>query len=352
MVRRHLRFLGGSAYRCPAISTTLRSTVMTRAAGSTRPVVRAASSPHRPGVGGRLGHQLVAVAVPAGGQRAAEAGHVVVGGDLGGPDEQPGFPGHAHPRGGQRPPRGLPVHFLEPRAGQVPARDPRSDQRRDHPPDPAALAGRGRGADDLLHVRGPDVLARHRADHRDGEPLTQPPLGMGVLARPLLLGRQPVGRQVIGDQVRAGPLHVRRVRGQPLDHLLQPPRQPVLGPRLALPPTAVLIPDRPPPAPRLPRRVHRHPALQLHHLALTAGGHAAGSARQDRATRLAAGPRPSRLEALAGAGCGISVGILVRAGAICHGTPPLPAFTQVRGLTASAPAIGLEPITCRLTGGL
>jgi hypothetical protein len=44
---RYLRFFGGSTYRCPATSTTLRSTEITRAAGFTWAMVRAASSPHR-----------------------------------------------------------------------------------------------------------------------------------------------------------------------------------------------------------------------------------------------------------------------------------------------------------------
>jgi hypothetical protein len=47
MVCRRLRFFGAATYRCPATSTTLRSTVMTRAAVSTWGTVRAAISPHR-----------------------------------------------------------------------------------------------------------------------------------------------------------------------------------------------------------------------------------------------------------------------------------------------------------------
>jgi hypothetical protein len=47
MVLRIFRFFGASTYKCPATSTTLRSTVMTRAAWSIWPVVRAVSSPHR-----------------------------------------------------------------------------------------------------------------------------------------------------------------------------------------------------------------------------------------------------------------------------------------------------------------
>src|SRR5579862_721982 len=57
-------------------------------------------------------------------------------------------------------------------------------------------------------------------------------------------------------------------------------------------------------------------------------------------------------EAPARAGCGFFVGFLVRGGADCAMRHlSLPAFMQVRGLTEWAPAIGLEPITCRLTAG-
>jgi hypothetical protein len=38
----------------------------------------------------------------------------------------------------------------------------------------------------------------------------QPPLGVGVLAGSAVLHRQPVRVQLVRDQVRAGPLHVRR----------------------------------------------------------------------------------------------------------------------------------------------
>ena len=129
-----------------------------------------------------------------------------------------------------------------------------------------------------------------------------------------LAGRVPGGGEVPGDQVRAGPLQVRRVGHQPLGDLLQPGRQPVLGRRLALPPRAVLHPHRPPPAPLPPRRVHRDPALQLnHHTTVAAGGRAgipaqqsAGPCRAARSRAAASGalPAPAR------AGCGFFVGIL------------------------------------------
>src|SRR5579862_1418071 len=52
-------------------------------------------------------------------------------------------------------------------------------------------------------------------------------------------------------------------------------------------------------------------------------------------------------------GCGDFVGILTAASGACLMTKPsLPALPQVRGLAPEAPAIGLEPITCRLTEGL
>jgi hypothetical protein len=88
-------------------------------------------APPQPGVGRGVGHQLVAVAVPPGGQRPAELVDVGVGGDLGGVDEQRRFPGHADLRGGQQALAGLPVHLGQPRVGQVPALDARADQRRE-----------------------------------------------------------------------------------------------------------------------------------------------------------------------------------------------------------------------------
>jgi hypothetical protein len=112
----------------------------------------------------------------------AEAAHVGGGRDLGGIDPQVRFPRDADRGRGQRPAGGLPVHLRQPRAGQVPAVDPRRHQGGDHPPDPVAFPGRRRGVDDLLHVPGLDVLAGDRGDDRGGEPLAQPPLGIGVPA--------------------------------------------------------------------------------------------------------------------------------------------------------------------------
>ena len=67
------------------------------------------------------------------------------------------------------------------------------------------------------------------------------------------------------------PLEEWRVGGQPLGDLLQPGGQLVLADRLTLLPLAVLIPDRPPPAPIPTGRVHRNPPLQLDHVAATPG---------------------------------------------------------------------------------
>ena len=168
---------------------------------------------------------------------------------------------------------------------------------------PVALPRRGRGVDDLLHVPGRDVLAGDRADDRGGEPLAQPALGVRVLAGPLPLDREPVGVQVVRDQVRAGPLHVRRVGFQPLGDLLQLGGQLLLGRRLALLPLAVLVPDRPPAALLLAGRVDRDPALQLDHRAAAPGGRAPGPAREHPpgavrpafARRRAGGPAAGRL---------------------------------------------------------
>ena len=46
----------------------------------------------QPGVGRGVGHQLMQVPAPPGGQGPAEPGDISVGGDLGGVDELGGFP--------------------------------------------------------------------------------------------------------------------------------------------------------------------------------------------------------------------------------------------------------------------
>ena len=197
------------------------------------------------------------------------------------------------------------MHLGQPRVGQVPALDPRADQRGDHPVHPVALPGGRRGVDDLLHVPGLDVLARHRADDRGGEPLAQPPLGVGVLAGPPVLDRQPVGVQVMGDQVRAGPLHVGRVGCQPLGDLLQLCGQLLLGRALALLPLAVLV-NTARHGPRLSGRVDRNPVLQLDHRA----GRGWPGGRPLARTRRAPGGRPSPAAAGRAAFRGPVVGIL------------------------------------------
>ena len=74
-----------------------------------------------------------------------------------------------------------------------------------------------------------------------------------------------------------------------------------------------------------------------------------------RALRLPFFGRPAGLAGALWRSCGVSVGILVRAGAACvMAHPSLPAFSQVRGLTITAklaPAPRLELGTCRLTEG-
>ena len=187
----------------------------------------------QPGVRGGVGHQLVQVPAPPGGQGPAEPGHVSMSRDLGRVDEQGGFPGDGDPRAGRAPAGGLPVHLPQPGAGQVPGCDPRGDHGRQAPAQPGALACGGGGVDDALHVGEADVLAADRREDWGDEPLAQPPLGVGVLAGPRPPGRVPVRGQVPGDQVRAGPLQVRRVGLQPLGHLPQLRGEPGLGDRLA-----------------------------------------------------------------------------------------------------------------------
>jgi hypothetical protein len=219
-------------------------------------------------------------------ERQTKPGDVVDGRDLAGIDPQRGFPRDTDQGRGHRPVPGLPVHLVEPRVGEVSAVQARADQGRDHPPDPVPLARRGRGVDDRLRVPGRDVLAGDRADDRGGEPLAQPPLGIGVLARPPLFSRLPVRVEVRGDQVRARPPHVRRVGRQPLGDLLQLAGQPVFAHRLALLPFAVLVPDRTPPVSGPPGRVDRDPVLQLDDQA--ARGRAGRRGRGQPASRLRA----------------------------------------------------------------
>ena len=206
----------------------------------------------QPAVGRGIDHQLIQVPAPPRGQGLAEPGDISAGGDLGGVDELRGLSLHAALRAGRGPAGGLPVNVPQPRVGQVSAPDSRRDHGRQAPVQPGALARGGRGVDRLLHVGDLDVLAGDGGDDRGHEPLAQPPLGVGVLGRPRPGGRVPARRQVIGDQVRAGPFQVRRISGQPLGDLGQLGRQLLLGRRLALAPPPVLLPHRPPPVPLPP----------------------------------------------------------------------------------------------------
>jgi hypothetical protein len=138
--------------------------------------------------------------------------------------------------------------------------------------DPVALACGGGGVDDLLRVVNRDVLAGDRADDRGGVPLAQTALGIGVLARLPVCHREPVRVEVPGNQVRAGPDHVRRTREKPLPDLLQLRGKLLLRDGLALLPLAVLVPHRPPPAPLVPGRVHGNLEFQLDNFPVTPGG--------------------------------------------------------------------------------
>jgi hypothetical protein len=65
--------------------------------------------------------------------------------------------------------------------------------------DPVAFPRRRGGVDDLLHVPGLYVLAGDHTDDRGGEPLAQPALGVGVLAGPPLIDREPGRRSRCAD---------------------------------------------------------------------------------------------------------------------------------------------------------
>src|ERR1035437_7332021 len=160
MVRRRLRFFGASRYRCPATSTTLRSTAITRAAGATGARVRAASSPHR----SPLWAAVVAISSSRSPCRPAA--------------------------------RAWPSLVISVSAGISAG----STNSADSPATLTCGAGSarspacqcGRGVDDLLHVPGLDVLADDRVDERGGVPLAQAAPGMRVLAGPPILNREPV----------------------------------------------------------------------------------------------------------------------------------------------------------------
>ena len=139
----------------------------------------------QPAVGRGVGHQLMQVPAPPGGQGLAEPGDIGVGGDLGGVDELRGFPGDADQRGGRGRPPACQCTSRSRGLTRYPAVIPAVTRADRHRLQPGALPGGGRGVDDLLHVGDPDVLAGDRGDDRGDEPGAQPPLGIGVLAGPL-----------------------------------------------------------------------------------------------------------------------------------------------------------------------
>ena len=257
----------------------------------------------QPGVGRDMGHQLIQLAAPARRPAPGRAWrHRSAAGISAGSTHSADSPEMLACGSGTGRSAGLPVHLPKPRIGQVPALDARAHHGRQAAVQPVALAGGRRGVDDLLHVTGGDVLAGDRRDDRGGEPLAQPPLGVGVPPRPPLGDRQPVGVQVVRDQVRAGPLHVRRPGPQPLGDLGQLGGQLRLGHRLPEPPPPVLGERRPPRLPRLLRRVHQNPALRLHHhTSGIAGGLASVPGHAGRAACRRGTPSP-RAAARRGAG--------------------------------------------------
>jgi len=125
-----------------------------------------------------------------------------------------------------------------------------------------------------------------------GEPLAQPPLGVRVLAGPPLPGRQPVRVQVIRDQVRAGPLHVRGVGPESFGDLLQLGGQLRLSRALPEPALPVLGEHRTPWLPAGLGRVDEYPEVQLDHRAVGLPDGVAGLPAHPGASRRAAWPGP------------------------------------------------------------
>ena len=202
-------------------------------------------------------------AVPSRAERLAEPGDVPGGRDLGRVYPQPGLPRDADDGRGQWPFPGLPVHLGRLGTDQVTALYPRADHGRDHPPNPVTFPCRGCGVDDGLGVPGLDILAGDRTDDRGSEPLAQPLLGVGVLARPAPFRWEPVRVEVPGNQFSAGPRHVRGVGRQSLGDFLQLCGQLLFRDGLALLPCAVLVPGCPPPVALVAGRVDGDPVLEL-----------------------------------------------------------------------------------------
>ena len=157
-------------------------------------------------------------------------------------------------------------------------------------------------------------------DDRQGEPVAQPTLGVGVPARPPVTDRKPIRIEVMGDEGCPGLPHARRFSSEPLRDLRQLGSELLLTAGFALLPLAGLVPDRAPPAALRPRRIHRDPALKLDHVAAAASRRASCASRDERAANWAiTRPRPPG-------------SILARIDADCVIViVSLPAFMQVRG---------------------
>jgi hypothetical protein len=297
----------------------------------------------QPCVGRGAGHQLTQVPAPPGGQGPAEPGHIMIGGDLGGVDEQGRFPGDGHLRAGRGPARGLPVHLLEPGAGQVPGRDPRGDHGRQAPAQPRALPRGGRGVDDALHVGQADVLAGNPADDRGGEPLAQPALGVGVLAD----HARPVGCRS-ADRYQA----IRSAPGRSRPGASAASRSATLASLAASLSSATASHwRRRPPSYHTAR--HRSPARRAGYTVIppststTTRPSPRVTARPVPAAKAERPVRRGRAAVAAGQvtpardGCGFFVGILARTGADCAmEVPLLLRFAQVRGLMGGFPGGG------------
>jgi hypothetical protein len=132
------RFKPSTVSRRFSVVAGFTGPALSMASSSTRPPSTCEGgdlAPPQPAVGRDVGHQLVPLPVPPGGQRLPEPLHVVGGRDLARIDPQSRFPGHAHPRRRQRAACGLPVHVRQARVGQVPVLDARG-------PTPGSTTGR------------------------------------------------------------------------------------------------------------------------------------------------------------------------------------------------------------------